>query len=224
MRKAPQLLVELVESSEFSPDVVRRVKVYPATWARWIADDAETEGLTWFDTSIREATVERADLLNLAATIEDDDPTTLRRLFVATMMWGTGQSNGRGPRYLSLALADSRLDETLHHTRQAVLDNRPEDAYSQFKIDGVGPSFFTKWFWAAGLGSDLRVVPLVLDARVWASLGALGWNSVTAAESRLRKLRYRAYLDVCAEWAAGNPELFSSPEDVENVLFRWAGK
>jgi hypothetical protein len=219
---APQRLVELVQSGERIPDASKRVTIYPATWARWIRPE-DTEGLGWFDPTQQQVAVERRDLVALAQAVDADDPITLRRLFVATMMWGSGPWNGRGPRYTAQALKDPQLAGALRESRNSILHNQPEDAYARFKIDGVGPSFFTKWFWAASLGSSLEVTPLVLDERVWASLSALGWNSVQAAGSRLRKRRYRAYLDTCATWAADKPELFGGPEDVENVLFQWAG-
>jgi hypothetical protein len=223
MEQAPQRLVDLIEAGEFSPDRRRVVTIYPGTWGRWI-QTTDTEQLGWFNLKQPQVTVELQDLATLAGAVYADDPIALRRLFLATMMWGSGPWNGRGPRYTAQALADHRLADTLRDTRYSVLHNEPEDAYARFRVHGVGPPFFTKWFWAAGLGSRLEVKPLVLDERVWESLGALGWNSVVAAGgSRLRKRRYRAYLDTCATWAADKPELFGGPEDVENVLFQWAG-
>jgi|GEM_PF-1628972 hypothetical protein len=219
----PQRLVDVVESGEVTPDPRKSVTIYPATWVKWIRPE-DTPGVRWFDPTQPKVTIERQDLVTLAGAIDTDDPVALRGLFAATMMWGSGPWNGRGPRYTAQALADHRLADTLRDTRYSVLHNEPEDAYARFKVNGIGPSFFTKWFWAAGLGSRLEVKPLVLDERVWASLSALGWNSVVAAGgSRLRKRRYRAYLDTCALWAADKPKLFGGPEDVENVLFQWAG-
>jgi hypothetical protein len=223
MSSTPERFIELVQSGEYIPDATKRVTIYPATWARWIRPE-DTKGLRWFDPTQQQVAVERRDLVALARAVDTEDPITIRRLFVATMMWGSGPWNGRGPRYTAQALSDPRLADTLRDTRHSILRNSPEDAYARFKVKGVGPSFFTKWFWAAGLASNLRITPLVLDERVWASLGALSWNSVDAAGgSRLRKRRYRAYLDTCALWAADKPKLFGGPEDVENVLFQWAG-
>lgn len=225
MKSASQRLADIVASGKATPDLLKRVKIYPKTWSRWI-NQADINGLDWFDASQDEVTVERQDLVGLAsAIIADESTVTLRRLFVATMMWGSGPWNGRGPRNTSLALADGRLNRTLKETHNLVINGQPGEAYARFMANRVGPSFFTKWLWATGLGSDLEVVPLVLDQRVWASLGALGWDSRAAANgSRLRKDRYRAYLYTCAQWAADAPTTFSGPEDVENVLFQWAGE
>ena len=41
----------------------------------------------------------RADLKELVLTaFRDNDPQLIKELFVKTMMWGSGTTNGRGPR------------------------------------------------------------------------------------------------------------------------------
>lgn len=75
-------------------------------------------------------------------------------------------------------------------------------AYISFRLSGVGPAFYTKWFWASMLGTELRLAPLILDARVWRSLAALRWDSRAAAGSRHWGDRYVAYLEAMHRWAA----------------------
>ncbi|MFF7177651.1 hypothetical protein [Streptomyces sp. NPDC008121] len=131
-----------------------------------------------------------------------DDPERLRDLFVAVMVWGSGTTNGRGPRYTAAALADPRLPAVLDATRQAVRDGDPAEAYRRFVLDGVGRSFFTKWFAAV----DDRPAPspraLILDARVLHSLNALGWTTWQAAGTRHWPARYTAYITCMHTWAA----------------------
>ncbi len=94
-------------------------------------------------------------------------------------------------------------------------------AYASFRLSGVGPAFFTKWFWASTLDAELSLTPLILDARVWRSLGSLGWDSRTAAGSRHWRNRYVAYLEAMHRWAA---LVEVSPEELEWALFTSAGK
>ena len=51
---------------------------------------------------------------------------------------------------------------------------------------------------------------------MWASLEALQWNCLQAAGSRLRRLRYVAYVDAVHRWAQ---LLQTEPEALEFILF-----
>jgi hypothetical protein len=75
-----------------------------------------------------------------------DRPEGLRDLFVAVMIWGSGTTNGRAPRYTGAALGDPRLPGVLDTTRDAVRAGELGRAYAEFRVRGVGRSFFT-CFW-----------------------------------------------------------------------------
>jgi len=111
---------------------------------------------------------------------------------------------------------------SLVRTREMVLGGDPGEAYVSFRSTGVGPAFYTKWFWAVGLDRNLNPTPLILDARVWASLGALGWDSRESAGSRRWKHRYPAYLTAMEGWASNLPDV-KGAEHLEQMLFQWAG-
>ncbi|MEU8700448.1 hypothetical protein AB0C61_22830 [Streptomyces sp. NPDC048680] len=130
-----------------------------------------------------------------------DDPDGLRDLFVAVMVWGSGTTNGRGLRYTDAALSDVRMRSVLRTTCASVRSGDLSAAYSQFALNGVRRSFFTKWFAAVddrGCESDRA---LILDDRVFRSLNALGWSSREAAGTRHWPTRYATYVSTMHGWA-----------------------
>ncbi|CAM5737229.1 hypothetical protein SHIRM173S_13168 [Streptomyces hirsutus] len=142
----------------------------------------------------------RADLAELRQAT-GDSPDGLRDLFVAVMIWGSGTSNGRGPRYTAAALSDTRLPHVLTTTRNAVRSGELREAYVQFAVRGVGRSFFTKWFAAVDDREATCERALILDDRVFRSLNALGWSSKEAADSRRWSARYVTYVIAMHSWA-----------------------
>ena len=126
--------------------------------------------------------IARADLTREAARPDlfDDDLAT-GRLFATTMMWGSGTTNGRGPRNTNAALSTHGVLDTLREARARVLDGDAGRAYGLHKrIGGVGPSFLTKWLWVVGSTADVVPRPLIQDQLVWNGLGKLGWDSLRA--------------------------------------------
>ncbi|MFF7100001.1 hypothetical protein ACFY9X_07420 [Streptomyces nigra] len=145
--------------------------------------------------------ISRANLADLRDCV-DDDPDSLRDLFVAVMIWGSGTTNGRGPRYTEAALSDARMPAVLRITREAVRDGDLSGAYRQFVLNGVGRSFFTKWFAAVDDRDTTCDRALILDDRVFRSLNALGWSSWKAAGTRHWPTRYATYVSSMHGWAS----------------------
>ncbi|GAA2253339.1 hypothetical protein GCM10010232_47570 [Streptomyces amakusaensis] len=180
------------------------VRFRPATWRPWLEPHGATRVLSagtpapGFPAGDRLIT--RMDLATLRDRA-DDCPDGLRDLFTATMIWGSGTSNGRGPRHTAAALSDPRLPLALRTTRDAVRAGELRRAYERFAVRGVGRSFFTKWFAAADDRDAASPRALILDDRVLRSLNRLGWSSATAAGSRRRSLRYVTYVQSMHAWA-----------------------
>jgi hypothetical protein len=219
-------LRKMLSNSGRRPDPLRIVEFRPATWQPWLKGNNDAAAVLHAyatDAVSNSGRISRADLAQLSREADAADHATVIRLFAATMIWGSGTSNGRCPRYTASALADARLIPSLIATRQLVLEGRPGAAYARFRTDGVGPSFFTKWFWVSGIDRGLSPTPLILDDRVWASLAALGWDSRVAAASRRRNDRYEAYLESMERWAAAKLPGISTAEQLEQVLFAWSG-
>ena len=165
------------------------------------------------------AFISRNDLKDAAVSaFKLNDLSELPRLFVKTMMWGSGTTNGRGPRYTASALRRSDIAQLMMKIHEDLTGGKIEEAYGLHKkIHGVGPSFHTKLLWVVGSAIETKgLTPLILDDRVWAGLKRIGWNSRKSAGSRNRGKRYRAYLSACDFWAKEN---HCSQEDIEFTLF-----
>lgn len=220
-------LRELLTADGRRPDLVRAHEFRPETWRRWIGTFPAASTVIEKHATADAAAggrLSRADLASLSSAVDETDDESFRQLFVATMIWGSGTSNGRGPRYTAAALDDERLVSSLMASRRMIFDGDPARAYSSFLSRGVGPPFFTKWFWAAGLDRDLDPAPLILDARVWAALGTLGWDSREAAGTNRWGKRYVVYLKAMGQWVAAGLPGVDTVEQLEQVMFAWAGR
>jgi hypothetical protein len=178
--------------------------------------------------AVSQERISRRDIIDLAhktATKRDREA-----LLIAALVWGKGPKNNRMfPAFVRL-LTDPQLDAALEGSAQHAAAGRPAAAYRSWResgVRGLGEAFFTKWLWAASHTGPNRFSPekprcLVLDARVWNSLGADAhrWSSVVAAGTNRRADRYEAYTRACAHWAN---ELGVSAENVEWALFHANG-
>lgn len=159
------------------------VRFRPETWRPWLEPRQATHVLNLgiedpsglHGDRIGDRMISREDLAALRK-LAGDSPEGLRDL-LAAMIWGSGTTNGRGPRYTAAALSDPRLPHVLETTRRSVRTGDLSGAYRQFKLAGVRRSFLTKWLAAV---DDREVTcdrSLILDDRVLQSLNALGWYS-----------------------------------------------
>ncbi|MFE9953942.1 hypothetical protein ACFYRJ_42200 [Streptomyces sp. NPDC005531] len=180
------------------------MRIRPGTWRSWLEPHGAGHVLDIGTESAKghsgDRLISRDDLTALRERA-DNDPDGLRDLFLAVMIWGSGTTNGRGPRYADAALSDARMPAVLQTTRESVRVGDLSRAYRQFVLNGVQRSFFTKWFAAVddrGFECDRA---LILDARVFRSLNALGWSSWEAAGTRHWPTRYATYVGVMHGWA-----------------------
>lgn len=180
------------------PPLKRRVTVRTPTWRRWLTTK-HLEGYPDLPADVRQIADEllkdhdifvpesnaldsyigRESLVGLSQTAKGTDTDEARiRLWIATMMWGSGKTNSRGLWNTRKSLADSALREFLQESSQRVAIPEPE-AYNVNPgtgkpdvIHGVLLPFRSKWFWSASLASDNLLRPLILDSRVRATLNA----------------------------------------------------
>ncbi len=206
------------------------VEFVPKTWRQWLVGPVQEQG-AGLDTGFVDDLlgqfptnqIRRADLAQLA--LRDMDDLANLRLLIATLMWGRGKKNGRMLPHMMATLSATERAYTLRRTGELAATGDAARAYRAWNLPGLGPPFFTKWFWAAaGLGSPERRL-LVLDSRVRASLRALGWDSAYAAGTRERASRYAAYVGAIHRWATllSHSHVPVSGEDVECALFQAAG-
>lgn len=180
----------------------RSVGFHPKTWRPWLASDpTAADLLDELGGDGHGASVDRSCLAELASQLGTDHADGHVRLFTATMIWGSGTRNGRGPRNTCRALRAPSLAATLRLSAALVTHEDFASAYVAARLPGVGPAFFTKWLWAVGLARPRPPRPLILDSLVWASLARLGWNSRDAAGSSRWADRYVAYVSTMHRWA-----------------------
>jgi hypothetical protein len=162
----------------------------------------------------------REYLVDARRELDVSSDEAVNRLFVLTMMWGSGTSNGRGPRNTQAALEAPDAVDVLRQSVEFVAAGDLARAYDLHRnLRQVGPSFHTKWLWVLGATAEVRPRPLVMDKLVWNALGALGWDSRLAAGGNRRwSARYLAYREACEQWAA---DARCDPEDIEYSLFKW---
>ncbi len=164
----------------------------------------------------------RADLRSRAEATATGDGPGLLRLFVATMMWGVGTGDGRGPWRVAQGLRTEGAIDTIVATAALVREGDTPGAYRWFtrapgRLDRIAGSFFTKWLWIAAAGRDVAPEPLIFDDQVRASLLALQWRADVQGDLK----KYLAYLEQAAQWAAA---LGVTPETIEEALFEAGGE
>ncbi|XMN08419.1 hypothetical protein ACK8N7_21470 [Streptomyces griseobrunneus] len=200
------------------------VRFRPDTWRPWLepfaAGHVLETGTACTTGRQGDREISRDDVTALRSPVEDD-PDGLRDLFVAVMIWGSGTTNGRGPRHTSAALSDARLKDVLRTTRASVRSGDLKSAYARFTLNGVGRSFFTKWFAAVDDRAPDADRALILDVRVFRSLNALGWTSREAAGVGHWPTRYAVYVSTMHGWAR---ELGVTAEWLEWLLFDLNGR
>ena len=188
----------------------KAVNINPAVWMDY---EAISRVIPHLGTSIN-----REELRSLARSAFDVNGGLLSELFVKTMMWGSGTTNGRGPRNTNKALVEGNPHDVLIDMHRYMRTSDIESAYYLYRrLPGVGPSFHTKLLWVVGSTiSELKPRPLILDELVWLGLKEIQWNSVRASGSVRRGARYVAYLNECKRLS----ENFScGQEDIEFSLF-----
>ncbi|MGW3017256.1 8-oxoguanine DNA glycosylase OGG fold protein [Streptomyces longwoodensis] len=216
-----QQLYELVD--RHSGCEQQPVRFRPRTWRPWLEPHGAAGvldlGVACVNGPSGDRLISREDLSRLRERA-GDDPDSLRDLFVAVMIWGSGTTNGRAPRHTEAALSDARMTPVLRTTSGAVREGDLSGAYRHFVLKGVGRSFFTKWFAAVDDRDGTAERGLILDDRVFRSLNALGWISWEAAGTRHWPTRYVTYVSSMHEWASA---LGVTADRLEWLLFHVNG-
>jgi hypothetical protein len=222
-----------IERADFARSDSEEVRINGAAWEPYLRQVDLTNlqlDLDELQAVVSSDRITRTDLKVLASRAAD--LASLQRLLVATLAWGKGSGNNRLlPAFVRL-LSDRRLAAALETSAAHAQDGRPALAYQAWRASGVrglGESFFTKWLWAASrtVEGDFSVDQprcLVLDARVWRTLGEKQhqWSSLVAtAGDRSRPERYAAYTQACHRWA---DDLGVDAEQIEWVLFKANGR
>ena len=153
----------------FDPKSQAAMHFHPESWLRWNTSDPDLSRLL----DEYASGIHRQDLRELARDL--NTPNKRRIAFIATLLWGVGETNRYYGRHAK-ALKASNLDRILDDSARQVRDNDLEGAWSTAgKIPGLGFRFFTKWLWLAGADAYLPASPLVYDQRVRDALEKAHW-------------------------------------------------
>ena len=195
------------------------------SWARRFGDDNSFA----FICQKHPDGISRGQIKELARTArKSGDMESIKQLFLAAMMWGYGKK-GYGAFRTSRMLGDPSAPEVLQTTFSLIVSGKLLNAYQSFRLQWCGPSFFTKYFYFAGLGCEIEPKPLVLDARVARSLEDLLGTSLSRfarvnrnEHGRITSLRrypdgYQRYVELLSRWAK---ELRCRADSIELFLFK----
>jgi hypothetical protein len=198
----------------------------PEAWQRWLGRDPDLATIVeMYPTSIT-----RSGLRRLSEEARED-AGRVRRLFIATMIWGFG-STPYGPYRTSNMLASdanqlsrSRISP-IRSAHALVATTDIHGAYEGLRIDLCGPAYISKFLYAAGLGLSLEPAPLVLDSQIaryltsMASDGSFDASAIvkTDANGFVHRFAdgYVRYLSLMSAWAS---ELNISAGALELYMF-----
>ncbi len=178
-----------------------------------------TERFSWLS-------VDRQVLQRLSISACSGQSSDLLRLWLAVMIWGYNAIDSRGPSRVRAAAGAASLLPCLAAT-QAALSAAPPNFTAAWvaartpPVPEFGSSYFTKWFWALGLGSaGDSDRALIFDGRVAASIKKLGqpWTLV----GRNNAVRYASYVALANAVAKRSTYCCSDPERAEYALY-WMG-
>jgi hypothetical protein len=171
---------------------------------------AEACGAHWPEQLPREGeTISRGQVFDVAATARQNQGWL--PLLAAAYTWGYGTTGYGGRRFAQIAAREG-VEDTLAQAVAALDADGAAAAYHRLRraIKGLGPAFYTKFLYFAATSDTPGPAPVILDARVAASLrevtsGLTGAAGTPHAEDLATWLwrgptwtthRYEAYLDL----------------------------
>ena len=152
----------------------------------------------------------RGAVFELARPVAQGDPTDeeVLRLLWHALAWGSGgryrQDHTRMDAFRETTGGSENID--LLRRAAAAAQTDPRDAYGLLirrgggVIDGLGPSFFTKFLYFAGAG-EVGHPCAILDARVATALHRGGWGNLPAGWSNWYTDTYVSYCELLTRWA-----------------------
>lgn len=177
----------------------------PARWREHFRNDPRVSSDLTIITERCPRRIRRDDVRYFAGKSRSGGYDDLRRLFLASMIWGWGRGGKRkeGLKNTEAALSDPALRRMLESAAERIKKAQIEEAYTGFKLKGCRRAFFTKFFYFVGQEWAVSPLPLILDSYVEEFLGCLGrkegWN-----KSIFRGAQgYVQYVNSVDEWAKG---------------------
>lgn len=163
--------------------------------------------------------ISRRNVAEIAGSAcEFNDIVWIRRLFLATMVWGYG-AVGYGPYRTAKMLAADGSARVLEDVFSLASTGYIVDAYQRLSLPWCGPVFSTKFLYFIGLGCQLDPLPVILDSVVSNKLEQ--WIGLDTSEISRGAVGYLKYIRLMSEWAE---ELSCRPDSIELFLFDYSGE
>lgn len=162
-QKTPDLLRRMETKLRSCNPKQHQINYVFDTWERVFSQD---EDLFEINRRVGES-ISRGEVFDFAIEAQAD-PTCVRRLAMAVMIWGYGKT-GYGPTRTSKMLGHPQAVERLIEGAEIVREGDLTDASLFFRsssrgaLNQFGWSFFTKYFYFVGAVSGLSPMPLILD-------------------------------------------------------------
>jgi hypothetical protein len=227
----PDGVGESVASSD--PQKVRDQFVYvdPAWWEQKIsAAGLPAAALTTAPRSETDTrpVITRSQVFNTARRLRDGDDSdeAVMSLLWHALAWGTGRRYRQNERRINAMRSQGSVDLLRSAAEASTVD--PRAAYSMLirsgggRIDGLGPSFFTKFLYFAGAG-DAGHPCAILDANVARALHHNGWTSLRPGWDNWYTDTYVSYVELLQRWARELSQRVArpvAPDELEYALFQ----
>ncbi|MDA2895504.1 nucleoside triphosphate pyrophosphohydrolase [Mycolicibacterium sp. BiH015] len=204
------------------PDAIRRYSAadVEAQRVQWIPDrwTATFKGREHAHADLRAHSAEAGGIArNFIHARAGGDPV---ELFLIAMAWGY-RPKDYGPARTQAVLQADGAEEKIAAIVQATREDGAAAGWHallvKHKITGLNMAFGTKLLYFAGYATEHRPRPLILDARVRASLQNFAPGTVPA-RGLVRQADYLRYLDLAEQWAS-DPGWKQAPDVVEYGLF-----
>jgi hypothetical protein len=141
-----------------------------SAWRKHFTGDSDFEQiLQEFPISIR-----RSDMERLSRQVRDGGYKQIRKLFLASMIWGYVKDDLRGAWRTNQMLSYPRAEEMLEKAARSISNGQIIEACKGFTLPWCGSVFSTKFFYFIGLGAGISPLPCILDDRVAQCLEQLG--------------------------------------------------
>lgn len=224
MSQLPEIPMPLERNQDRIPTVEdvfsHRIDFNPRLWRDRLNGDPDVEAVC----ERFSATLSRNDLFELGGEIVSapDDVAAMRRLMIATFMWGYG-TKGRVYMWAPKALTNPRLPEVLQGVTRHLLDGDLVHAYRAFSephLSGYNWGFFTKYLYFLGAAGPREgwPMPLIFDSRVAFTLNAYVESFDWEPEwPRGAGNRYDYYCRMLEGWV--EPLHLERPDQIELFLF-----
>ena len=191
----------------------------PARWREYFRNDPRASNDLTIITERCPRRIKRDDVKHFAGKARSGGYDDLRRLFLASMIWGWGRGGKwkEGLKNTEAALSDPTLRQMLESAAERIKKTQIEEAYTGFKLKGCRRAFFTKFFYFVGQEWGVSPLPLILDSYVEKFLGCLGeeegWNKSTFKNAQ----GYVQYVTSMDEWAR---QLACPADCIEYFMFK----